>query len=373
LESGAHSPFFLALSDNFTSVVSAAFSVTVYQFWCAALFILIVLAAKSANIRRILTSLFCLALSSITHRAFLDPDVDTLSSYFSFYVFFFFSPVALTGITFAFFCHCINRETHSKQTSLLPSASSSPSSPLSLHRGEGPRPRQAWGGGRRRRLAGTLLGLVLCTLLTVVGGAELEVSTQTELFAKVSNYVASWATTGNSIMALGDTVTAQSNTYSGSVAAADSIKIFILDNLYGRLQCEEALQCDLDGEETKQVMSVSGTGGGVWTMIGLRFVNGYSVGYGGGLTMNGSAKVEMIMCEFKNNRANYDVSAFRPAAFRHFTKPPLYRQLTPASLEPPLSSLSSLSRGEASPWTLYTTPSTSTRRPSAATHGTPWR
>ena len=65
------------------------------------------------------------------------------------------------------------------------------------------------------------MGLVLCTLLTVVGGAEWEVSTQTELFSKISNKDDSGSgTTGNSIMALGDTVTALSDTYSGSEIAA---------------------------------------------------------------------------------------------------------------------------------------------------------
>jgi len=324
LESGEHSPFFLALSDNFTSVVGAAFSDTVYQFWCAALFILIVLAAKSAKIRRILTSLFCLALSSITHRAYFDPDVDTLSSYLSFYVFFLFSPVALTGITFAFFCHFINRATQSKQTSLLPSASSSPSPPLSLHRGEGPRPRQARGGGRGWRLAGTLVGLVLAR---DVKGAELSVSTQTELFHKVSNRVESGVTTGNSIMAQGDTVTVSSGTYSGSEIAARGDVMFILKDLHGLLQCEEALQCDLNGEGTRRVMAVDGctgggcTGGGVWTMKGLRFVDGKSTDTcgttstcGGGLFTSASANVEMTMCEFNNNQAT-NVSAFRLAAF----------------------------------------------------------
>ena len=208
-------------------------------------------------------------------------------------------------------------------------------------------------------------------------------STTTELFNKITNR-------GNSIMTDGDTVTALSNTYSGvpkseiagysnninNLENANSACIFHVKGLYGLLQCEEALQCHLNGGGTRQVMGVSGTGGGVWTMKGLRFVdagNGIYIGggtnRGGGLFMYNSAKVEMTMCEFNNNQATNNVSAFRPATFRHFTKPPLHPQLTPPPLEPSLSSLSSLSREEASTFTaLAPTSSTSTRRPSLATY-----
>jgi hypothetical protein len=143
---------------------------------------------------------------------------------------------------------------------------------------------------------------------------EWEVSTQTELFNTVSNEGGS-TNVGNSIMALGDTVTALSNTYSGSEISADSYAMFSLKDLYGLLQCEEALQCDLNGGGTRRVMYVYGTGGGVWTMKGLRFIDGDGGQDGGGLYMQNSAKVEMIMCEFKNNQADNYVSAFRPAAF----------------------------------------------------------
>ena len=164
------------------------------------------------------------------------------------------------------------------------------------------------------RLAGTLLGLVLAR---DVRGAELSVSTQTELFNSISNYAgSSYVTTGNSIMALGDTVTALSNTYlvsDTSGIAASTNEMFYLKNLYGLLQCVEALQCVLNGGLNRRVMSVEGTGGGVWTMKGLRFADGES-DYVGGFAMTDNAEVEMIMCEFKNFWAN-EVSAFRPAAF----------------------------------------------------------
>ena len=195
---------------------------------------------------------------------------------------------------------------------------------------------------------------------------EWEVSTQTELYNKISSFV-HYGTTGNSIMALGDTVTALSNTYSGSEISESSNVMFYLRGLYGLLQCEEALQCELNGGGTRRVMEVVfDTGGGVWTMKGLRFVDGSS-DKGGGLNMHNGPKVEMTMCEFNNNQASNGVSAFRPAAFRHFTKPPLHPQLTPPPPEPPLSSLSSFSRVE--PFSLKTVapPSTSTRRPSATT------
>ena len=199
---------------------------------------------------------------------------------------------------------------------------------------------------------------------------EWEVSTQTELYNKISSFV-HYGTTGNSIMALGDTVTALSNTYSGSEISESSNVMFYLRGLYGLLQCEEALQCELNGGGTRRVMNVYfDTGGGVWKMKGLRFVDGTTSEFysGAGLYLGSSAKVVMTMCEFKNNQAGGNhVSAFRPAAFRHFTKPPLHPQLTPPPLEPPLSSLSSLSREEVSTFTAHPTPSTSTRRPSAAT------
>jgi len=91
-----------SVSDNLSSAVDVVLSVSpVYQFWCTMLFVPILPVIKSANIRRIVLLLLAIALSSTTHDAFLDPDVDTLSSFVLFYANFFFSPVALTVVMVA--------------------------------------------------------------------------------------------------------------------------------------------------------------------------------------------------------------------------------------------------------------------------------
>jgi hypothetical protein len=68
-------------------------------------------------------------------------------------------------------------------------------------------------------------------------------------------------------MGNGDKVTLADGVYSGDALAP-------LD-LFGEVRCE-ASGCVLDGERTRKIMYIRGTGEGVLTLRGLKFYSGYS-------------------------------------------------------------------------------------------------
>jgi len=130
-----------------------------------------------------------------------------------------------------------------------------------------------------------------------------EVGNQEELFNKISSENSTYTDdVGNAIMGLGDTVTVALGNYAVGLAAY-SYTIFVLVNLFGILECEVALGCDLDGGGKRRVMTVSYCEGGVVRIMGMRFVNGdFGSFRGGGLYINLS-DVELSMCAFNNNNA----------------------------------------------------------------------
>ena len=89
---------------------------------------------------------------------------------------------------------------------------------------------------------------------------EWSISTFAALYSKIDE-------DGSDLMGNGDKVTLADGVYSG-----DLLKTL---DLFGEVRCE-ASGCVLDGEGTRRIMAVQGTGEGVLTLRGLDFYNGYT-------------------------------------------------------------------------------------------------
>jgi len=61
------------------------------------------------------------------------------------------------------------------------------------------------------------------------------------------------------------------------------------------------LECELDGGGERRVMWVSGTGGEVLRVVGLKVTNGDTGSYGGGMYINGGT-VELAMLGLRTTR-----------------------------------------------------------------------
>jgi predicted outer membrane repeat protein len=156
-----------------------------------------------------------------------------------------------------------------------------------------------------------MLSLIFWACLVVVGGrslAEVNVVDMNGLFNTVSNNAGSSFypvdNTGNSIMVNGDTVILAVRLYkcSEGTCAASSIMLYTYD-LNGEIKCvEDNASCVLDGENTKTVMVVIGTGSGTLILRALTFDKGYKY-YGGGVAISNGAIVDLELLVFSNNRA----------------------------------------------------------------------
>ena len=81
-------------------------------------------------------------------------------------------------------------------------------------------------------------------------------------------------------------------------------------DLYGAIQClSDDASCVLDGESSRRVMYVYGTGSGKLTIRAIRFYKGkYS--RGGGVYINNDAKVDITLCVFDSCEATYTSSNY---------------------------------------------------------------
>jgi predicted outer membrane repeat protein len=131
------------------------------------------------------------------------------------------------------------------------------------------------------------------------------------LFNMVSNYanMDHVDNTGNSIMAIGDTTMLAVGPYKcseGTCAQSSNNNnptMLMTFNLNGKVKCvEDNASCVLDGENTRRVMTVSGTGSGTLTLRALTFDKG-DCDVGGGVVIRHSAIVDLALCIFSNNRA----------------------------------------------------------------------
>ena len=84
-------------------------------------------------------------------------------------------------------------------------------------------------------------------------------------------------------------------------------RMFWISGLYGKVRCErDNLGCKLDGEGSRQVMLVDGTGGGTLVLRGLHILRGNSV-FGGGMNANSNAMVTLELVLFENCHASSEV------------------------------------------------------------------
>ena len=112
--------------------------------------------------------------------------------------------------------------------------------------------------------------------------------------------------TGNNIITNGDVVEVALGTYqcneSGTNCASGSIMLYP-NNLHGIIECtNDSADCIIDGESSRRVIYVEGSGSGLLTIRALTFLNGQHI-YGGGAFIDFGAKVDFILCLFQNCRA----------------------------------------------------------------------
>ena len=112
-----------------------------------------------------------------------------------------------------------------------------------------------------------------------------------DLFNKVSNYESSsWGyNTGNDIMTFGDIAVMAVGEYKCSGTGDNcqqSTKMLYTSALYGEVKCiNDEATCIIDGEDTRQILYVSGTGVGKLTLRATTFKDGLTSSYyeGGGI------------------------------------------------------------------------------------------
>ena len=101
---------------------------------------------------------------------------------------------------------------------------------------------------------------------------------------------------GANNMNKGDTVSLIAGTYvAGSAHDADTV--FWLEGLFGNIRCElDNLVCAVDGSETRRVLRVTDTSGGVLELRSITFSNGRTSGNSGGMAIVDDALVTLVMC-----------------------------------------------------------------------------
>ena len=124
------------------------------------------------------------------------------------------------------------------------------------------------------------------------------------LFNTVSNYDTWPAVSGASIISNGETVALAVGTYKcseGTCAGGvdvNSQKMLWLEDLNGVVKClNEDASCVLDGETSRMLMRVDGTGSGTLVLRALSFFKGQARNGGGGYFDN-SATVDIMLCVF---------------------------------------------------------------------------
>ena len=110
------------------------------------------------------------------------------------------------------------------------------------------------------------------------------------LHSHVSNYNAEGFNTGTSIITSGDAVVMAAGSYkcphagafsSDNCAAADTM--LMIDNLWGTIKCtnDKESTCVIDGETTRRIVNIEGTGYGTLLLRALTFKNGFNQFRGG--------------------------------------------------------------------------------------------
>eukprot|EP00519_Triparma_laevis_P003800 CAMPEP_0182496358 /NCGR_PEP_ID=MMETSP1321-20130603/5016_1 /TAXON_ID=91990 /ORGANISM="Bolidomonas sp., Strain RCC1657" /LENGTH=919 /DNA_ID=CAMNT_0024699959 /DNA_START=167 /DNA_END=2923 /DNA_ORIENTATION=+ len=149
---------------------------------------------------------------------------------------------------------------------------------------------------------GTKSWTVLCPSpqdipISIVPVVDHNIATAQELYHKISEG-------GNSIMNSGGQALLNAGEYKCSPCELDHT-MFKTNALSGGLICKsEDLSCVLDGEDTRRVLWVYGTGSSVLKLKGLRFFRGKDLNsYGGGLLVHNGASVNVEFCSFESCHA----------------------------------------------------------------------
>lgn len=133
----------------------------------------------------------------------------------------------------------------------------------------------------------------------------------TELNDKVSNFVcdSDWCSSfiiqnGNSIISSGDEVVLDVGFYScRGGTCAHSGRMLWSEELHGTLAWEkDAAECILAGDNSRRVISVEGTGGGILSFRAITFKDGEHV-RGSGIFIQGNSIIEIFLCVFRMCRA----------------------------------------------------------------------
>ena len=85
--------------------------------------------------------------------------------------------------------------------------------------------------------------------------------------------------------------------------------MFTSEQLSGSIECtRDSVDCVLDAESERQVMSVQGTGMQTLILRALKFKNGMTRYAGGGILITDDAIVEVVLCVFTNCECNSEAT-----------------------------------------------------------------
>jgi len=121
-----------------------------------------------------------------------------------------------------------------------------------------------------------------------------------EFFNKVSNYEST--NKGSSIMNNGDTTTLSATVFkcSSDDECGSRDSMIITDNLSGSIECSSDNDiCVIDGESSRRIMYLYGTGGLTFTLRSLTFKDGSNQATGGICVVNDGI-IDVILCLFTN-------------------------------------------------------------------------
>ena len=166
-------------------------------------------------------------------------------------------------------------------------------------------------------IIGGTLGSCTCTVCNTgfegnnCQSAQVSVDNMDELFNKVSN--GGTINNGNSIMTHGDTVVLEAGDYKCTGTCSTESIMLHTSSLHGGVRCaEEDASCVIDGEESRKLIYVDGTGSGTTlTLRAITFKDGKNTIYNsaGGLHLSGSGTVDIMLCVFTGCTSTYIHSA----------------------------------------------------------------
>jgi hypothetical protein len=134
----------------------------------------------------------------------------------------------------------------------------------------------------------------------------------TALFNTISNYDFLPGLAGNSIMSGGSKVQLAVGEYKCSEGKCAIYLHYVMlhsHGLFGDIKCkEETASCVINGEDSKRLLDIRGTGGETLTLRAVHFVNG-KFDFTGGVFIDSGAVVDIELCIFSNCKATPQVDS----------------------------------------------------------------